>query len=177
MSKFVAPKLKLWRKNLRFGRSLHLLESGGTISEDMLMSLHWINWHIENLLRVVLHWKSSRSKAAFPELSPELRVAAHYFVYHFIDRLIWWSAVYTSESHHTKAHRTILIFTLFMKETYSALTGECASDIASLSVSRKSYSGILPSCTDVELPSWTLVRSVELFFYVVITKNSLRPVC
>lgn len=40
MSKFVAPKLKLGRKNMKFDRSLHLVESGGAISEDMLLSLY-----------------------------------------------------------------------------------------------------------------------------------------
>lgn len=60
-----------------------------------------------------------------------------------------------------------------MKETDSALTGECGSDIPSLSVSRKSYS-VLPSCTDVKLSFLTVVRSVDfLFFNIVITKTSI----
>lgn len=59
-----------------------------------------------------------------------------------------------------------------MKETCSALTAECGSDVASLSVSRKSSSGILPSCTDVKLYFLTVVRSVD-FLNVVITKTSV----
>lgn len=40
MKKFVGSKLRLGIKNLEFDRSLHLLEFGGTISEEILMSLY-----------------------------------------------------------------------------------------------------------------------------------------
>lgn len=63
---------------------------------------------------------------------------------HFIDTSSGEVLCNASESHRTKAHLTTLMLNLFMKETYSALTAEYGSDVAGLSVCRKSYSGILP---------------------------------